>query len=113
EKVDQVLSYDVICQYGVNIVERFENNEDRKHLAHIVRQMRFAVPALHVQGHQEGCIYAYSTAYMLATAQFHGETAEVYWPELNQVSPQTRQMNPGHRHDVLINHHGDWNYKQM
>ncbi|KAJ7669584.1 hypothetical protein B0H17DRAFT_1183859 [Mycena rosella] len=112
-EIDEVLSYDAMCQYSVNIGERFEKNDDLKHLAHIVRRMRFSIPALHVQGHQEGCIYAYSTAYMLATTHFHGETAEHYWPELNQIGPQTRQMNPGHRQDTVINHHGDWNYKKL
>ncbi|KAJ7658473.1 hypothetical protein B0H17DRAFT_1262267 [Mycena rosella] len=112
-EIDEVLSYDAMCQYSVNIGERFEKNDNLKHLAHIVRRMRFSIPALHVQGHQEGCIYAYSTAYMLATTHFHGETAEHYWPELNQIGPQTRQMNPGHRQDTVINHHGDWNYKKL
>ncbi|KAJ7697398.1 hypothetical protein B0H17DRAFT_1130376 [Mycena rosella] len=112
-EIDEVLSYDVMCQYSVNIGERFEKNDDLKHLAHIVRRMRFSIPALHVQGHQEGCIYAYSTAYMLVTTHFHGETAEHYWPELNQIGPQTRQMNPGHRQDTVISHHGDWNYKKL
>ncbi|KAJ6556871.1 hypothetical protein DFH09DRAFT_1084575 [Mycena vulgaris] len=111
--VDEVLSYDAVCQYAVNIVKRWEDNPKLKHLAPIVKRMRFAIPALHVQGHQEGCIYAYSTAYMVATAHFHGETAEHYWPELNQLSPQTRQMNGGHRQGTIINHHGDWNYKKM
>ncbi|KAJ7457683.1 hypothetical protein FB451DRAFT_1183008, partial [Mycena latifolia] len=99
--------------YSVNIVERFEANDDLKHLVPIIKRMRFSVPALHVQGHKLGCLYAYSTAYMLATTHFHGETAEHYWPELNQIGPQTRQMNGGHRQDTIINHHGDWNYKKM
>jgi hypothetical protein len=75
--------------------------------------MRWGVPALHVQGHQESCIYLFGTAYMECAAHFHGETAEQYWSELNQLGPHVRQMNNGHRQDTLINHHGDWNYKKL
>ncbi|KDR66863.1 hypothetical protein GALMADRAFT_283703 [Galerina marginata CBS 339.88] len=31
------------------------------------------------------------------------------WFELNQLAPQTRQMNNGHRHDTMIDHHFYWN----
>ncbi|KAJ7018652.1 hypothetical protein C8F04DRAFT_1198692 [Mycena alexandri] len=111
--VDHILSYDAICQYSVNVADRFKANDQLKDLAPIVKRMRFSIPFLHVQGHQEGCIYAFSTAYMLGTTHFHGETAEQYWPELNQIGPQTRQMNGGHRHDTIINHHSHWNYTKM
>ncbi|KAK7059995.1 CxC2 domain-containing protein, partial [Favolaschia claudopus] len=111
--IDRILSYDAMCQYSVNLVERFKNNPEWADLVPIIEKMRFSIPALHVQGHQDGCMYAYSTAYMLATAHFHGETAEQYWPELNQLGPQTRQMNGGHRQDTIIKHHSNWNYKKM
>ncbi|KAJ7182285.1 hypothetical protein C8R43DRAFT_1115929 [Mycena crocata] len=112
-KIDHVLSYDAMCQYSVKIVDRFEKNPDFKDLVPLIERTRFCIPALHVQGHQEGCMYAYSSAYMLATTHFHGETAEHYWPELNQLSSKTRQMNGGHRQDVIMHHHSDWNYKKM
>ncbi|KAJ6513753.1 hypothetical protein C8R47DRAFT_1286610 [Mycena vitilis] len=112
DSVDRVLSYDIACQYHVNIKKRFEN-ESLKDLLPLVSSMRWAVPALHVRGHQSSCIYAYSAAYMEATGHFHGETAEQYWPELNQIGPLVRQMNNGHRQDTVILHHGDWNFKKM
>ncbi|KAJ6482251.1 hypothetical protein DFH09DRAFT_1462551, partial [Mycena vulgaris] len=73
---------------------------------------RWGVPALHVQGHQDACTYLFGTAYMECVGHFHGETAEHYWPEANQLGPHVRQMNLGHRQDTMINHHGDWNYKK-
>ncbi|KAJ7213665.1 hypothetical protein C8J57DRAFT_1029924, partial [Mycena rebaudengoi] len=110
EGIDRIVSYDSACQYSVNIVERFE--KFFPDLLPFVEKMRWSVPALHVQGHQEGCLYAYSTAYMVGVGHFHGETAEHYWPELNQIGTQVRQMNGGHRQDVIINNHNDWNYKK-
>ncbi|KAJ7067660.1 hypothetical protein C8F01DRAFT_1248023 [Mycena amicta] len=49
---------------------------------------------------------------MECVGHFHGESAEQYWPEANQLGPHVRQMNNGHRQDTLINHHGDWNWKK-
>ncbi|KAJ7735872.1 hypothetical protein DFH07DRAFT_753673 [Mycena maculata] len=74
--------------------------------------MRWGVPALHVQGHQDSCTYLFGTAYMECVGHFNGETAEHYWPEANQLGPHVRQMNLGHCHDTIINHHGDWNHKK-
>ncbi|KAJ7798689.1 hypothetical protein B0H14DRAFT_3092881 [Mycena olivaceomarginata] len=111
DDIDELTTYDIACAYCVNLEKRFEASFP--HLSHLVKRMRWGVPALHVQGHQESCIYLFGTAYMDCAAHFHGETAEQYWSELNQLGPHVRQMNNGHRQDTLINHHGDWNYKKL
>lgn len=111
KSIDVVLSYDIACQYHVNVVERFKASFPD--LVPIVEKIRWAVPLLHVQGHQASCIYEYSSMYILVTGHFHGETAEQYWPELNQISPKVQQMNYGHHQDTVIAHHADWNHKKM
>jgi hypothetical protein len=111
QMIDHVGSYDCACQYWVNAVERFEKHFPD--VVHLVKRMRWAIPALHVQGHLEDCIYLFGTAYLPSVGHFHGETAEHYWPEANQLGPQTRQMNRGHRQDTLIDHHNDWNWKKI
>ncbi|KAJ7447699.1 hypothetical protein FB451DRAFT_777855 [Mycena latifolia] len=111
DSIDQLGSYDAACQYSVYVGDRFE--EFFPDVAHIVKKMRWAVPALHIQGHQEECMYKFGTCYMLATGHFHGESAEVYWPELNQIGTQVTQMSGGHRHDTISIHHNDWNSKKM
>jgi hypothetical protein len=50
---------------------------------------------------------------MEATGHFHGETAEVYWVELNQIGTQVTQQSGGHRQDTIMMHHNDWNDKKM
>ncbi|KAJ6470132.1 hypothetical protein C8R47DRAFT_1222765 [Mycena vitilis] len=110
DDIDQVTTYDIACEYFINLEQRFE-----KHFPHLVprlKRMRWGVPALHVQGHQDSCTYMFGTAYMECVGHFHGESAEQYWPESNQLGPHVRQMNNGHRQDTMINHHGDWNYKK-
>ncbi|KAF7341419.1 CxC2 domain-containing protein [Mycena venus] len=113
DSIDCVMSYDAVCQYSVNIVERFEKHEDLRDLVPIVKKLRWAVPALHIQGHQEDCMYKFATLYMTVIGHFHRETAEHYWPELNQIGTQVTQMSGGRRQDVIALNHNDWNFKKM
>ncbi|KAJ7051625.1 hypothetical protein C8F01DRAFT_1066754 [Mycena amicta] len=110
DDVDQVKTYDIACEYVIHLHERFAQHFPD--LVHLVDRIRWGIPALHVQGHQESCTYLFGTAYMDCVGHFHGESAEQYWPEANQLGPHVRQMNHGHRQDTLINHHGDWNWKK-
>lgn len=110
EDIDQATTYDIACEYFIHIEERFQKNFPD--LVPMIKRMRWGVPALHVQGHQDSCTYLFGTAYMECVGHFHGETAEQYWPEANQLGPHVRQMNNGHRQDTMINHHGDWNHKK-
>ncbi|KAK7046323.1 CxC2 domain-containing protein [Favolaschia claudopus] len=110
EDIDEVTTYDIACEYFVNLEERFKTHFP--HLVPRLQRMRWGIPALHVQGHQDSCTYLFGTAYMECVGHFHGETAEQYWPGLNQLGPHVRQMNNGHRQDTMIVHHGDWNYKK-
>ncbi|KAJ7936326.1 hypothetical protein B0H13DRAFT_1853393 [Mycena leptocephala] len=110
EDIDQVTTYDIACEYFINLEKRFQKSFPD--LVPMVKRMRWGVPALHVQGHQDSCTYLFGTAYMECVGHFHGETAEQYWPEANQLGPHVRQMNNGHRQDTMINHHGDWNHKK-
>ncbi|KAJ6479795.1 hypothetical protein C8R45DRAFT_1101241 [Mycena sanguinolenta] len=110
DDVDEVATYDIACEYVARLAERFEKYFPDQLEA--IKKMRWGVPALHVQGHQDSCTYLFGTAYMECIGHFHGETAEHYWPEANQLGPHVRQMNLGHRQDTIINHHGDWNHKK-
>ena len=111
---DTVLSYDMVCGYGVNIPNRAKN---RSHylgtLLIALATMRFVIPALHIVNHIAKCMYVFGTNFLAMLGHFYGETAEHYWPELNQLGSFTKQMNAGHRHNTIINHHNDWNFKKM
>ena len=105
---DIFLSYDSGCSYSVNLEKRFAIHFP--HLTDIVSKIRHCIPAMHIQNHQERCMYLYSTAYIENAGHFHGETAEHQHPELNKLGGQVKQMNPGHRHDTLNMFHGIWNF---
>ncbi|KAJ6622212.1 hypothetical protein B0H10DRAFT_2343049 [Mycena sp. CBHHK59/15] len=110
EDIDQVTTYDIACEYYINLESRFQQHFPD--LVEDVRRMRWGVPSRHVQGHQDSCNYLFGTTYMECVGHFHGETAEHYWPEANQLRPHVRQMNNGHCQDTIISHHGDWNHKK-
>ncbi|KAK7026078.1 hypothetical protein VNI00_015724 [Paramarasmius palmivorus] len=112
KEVDHEISYDSNCQYCVNRDRRF----DRAYLngvKEVVSAMGCIVPDVHIKGHQDDCTVLFSHNYRWCLGHFHGETAEYYWPELNQVGSFTRQMNDGHRADTIIAHHNDWNWKKI
>ncbi|KAF7331346.1 CxC2 domain-containing protein [Mycena kentingensis (nom. inval.)] len=110
DDIDQVETYDIACEYTINLRTRFAAQFPE--LLPLVERIRWGIPALHVQGHQESCTYMFGTSYMECVGHFHGESAEQYWPEANQLGAHSRQMNSGHRHDTLIFHHADWNRKK-
>ena len=110
ESCDHLVSYDISCAYWVNAVDRFQ-----KHFPDLVSEIeriRWLIPLVHVQNHKDNCMYCFASAYIPNAGHFHGETAEHYWAESNQLGAQTRQMNNGHRQDTLIDHHSDWNWKK-
>ena len=39
-----------------------------------------------------------------------GELIETAWAEANNIRPSTREMTPGHRHDVLNDLYDFWNW---
>jgi Kyakuja-Dileera-Zisupton transposase len=108
--VDKVTTYDSVCQFSVHATDRFD--EFFPDLVSLVRRTRWGIPALHIQGHKDTCMYLYGTAYMDSVAHLHAETAEQAWPKLNQVGGQVRQMNNGHRQDTLNDNYVDWNWKK-
>ena len=107
-KCDHVFSYDNACSLCVHAVQRFINYFPGE--AEFVENIWWLIPLLHVQNHKDNCTYLYSSAYVRGAGHFHGETAEMTWVELNQLAPQTRQMNNGHRQDTIIDHHSHWNW---
>jgi Kyakuja-Dileera-Zisupton transposase len=68
------------------------------------------IPLVHIQNHKDNCTYQYSSAYIEGACHFQGKTTEMPWVELNQLAPQTRQINNGHCQDTIIDHHLHWNW---
>lgn len=104
-------SYDVACQYYVHLKSRFEKNFCD--LADVVDLIRLFVPKKHLDGHKENCKYRFSLNYAKGVGRGHGEGIETSWAEAKQSGGSTRQMNHGHRHDVLIDLLNNWNFEKL
>ncbi|TEB31109.1 hypothetical protein FA13DRAFT_1754893 [Coprinellus micaceus] len=107
---DLILSYDIACGYLRHIIARFLRKWPA--LVEAVTRTQGIIPTVHIQNHQDNCMYLFSQVYKSNTGHFHGEMVEQYWVELNQLGPQTRQMNSGHRHHCIIDHNNAWGWEK-
>ncbi len=107
EDIEEVVSYDVACQYKANLPTRFEKREP--HLLHRIPR-RILIGKMHVQAHNEICQYLYSWNYTEGVGRSDGEEVERWWAEANQAAGSTKQMNAGHRREVLSDLMNDWNW---
>ena len=71
------------------------------------------MPKKHLDGHKENCKYRFSLNYAKGVGRGHGEGIETSWAEAKQSGGSTRQMNHGHRHDVLIDLLNNWNFEKL
>ncbi|KAK7016485.1 CxC2 domain-containing protein [Favolaschia claudopus] len=63
--VDEMATYDIACEYTIHLESRIAKNFPD--VLDKVKKMRWGVPSLHIQGHQED--------------------SEQWWPEANQLGP--------------------------
>ncbi|THU92548.1 hypothetical protein K435DRAFT_800385 [Dendrothele bispora CBS 962.96] len=105
-------SYDANCSYWTHKGKRFATSTYLSDQKEFVVKFEHGIPDLHIKGHKDDCMVVFGTPYQWCVGHFHGETAEYYWVELNQVGGYTRQMNDGHREDTIIAHHNDWNWRK-
>ncbi|KAK7027953.1 hypothetical protein VNI00_015036 [Paramarasmius palmivorus] len=106
-----LLLYDVVCQFRVNLPERFQLQFPD--LAPVIEVMRTLIPKMHLYGHVEPCKYKYSLNFYPSSGRTHGEGIETSWSESKQAGGSTRQMNHGHRHDKIIDNHNEWNWVKL
>ncbi|KDQ15073.1 hypothetical protein BOTBODRAFT_109348 [Botryobasidium botryosum FD-172 SS1] len=103
--------YDIACQYWINLLKRFKSSFPEQ--VPTADTLRYGVGKLHVQGHEESCMYGFSLNYLECCGRTHGEAVETCWAEGNQAGASTREMNASHRHDTLDDFHGDWNWRKV
>ncbi|KAK7025384.1 hypothetical protein VNI00_016020 [Paramarasmius palmivorus] len=103
--------YDVACQFSIHFPKRIESYGWE--LGDVVEFIIFLVPKMHLDGHISDCKYRYSLNYEHGVGHTHGELIETSWGENKQVGRSTREMNHGHRHDVLTDFWNFWNWMKM
>ncbi|KAJ3485437.1 hypothetical protein NLI96_g4969 [Meripilus lineatus] len=113
-------SYDIFCQYIIHLFtrlqllvawfEKFWNGV----ITMLPESMAwvFAVPKFHLIGHILKCRYKFSFNWLPGVGMTDGEGPERIWSSLNALGQRTREMSPGHRHDVINDYQGDWNWRR-
>lgn len=106
------VSYDITCQWSVNLWRRFDVYSDTfGALAEVV--IRFFVPNFHLPAHGVKCHTRFSFNLNRWVGKTHGETVEQEWAHIGAVATSTREMGPGARHGTLDDHWSFWNFRKI
>ncbi|KAJ7579361.1 hypothetical protein C8J56DRAFT_897711 [Mycena floridula] len=105
EIISIVLSYDINCQFSKNFISCVA--------ALPPLLFRWAIPKLHILGHKQDCQREFNLNYMLGVGRTDGEGVERPWANIGPVATSTREMGPGHRHNMLDDHWHDWNWRKI
>ncbi|KAK6992758.1 hypothetical protein R3P38DRAFT_141697 [Favolaschia claudopus] len=106
-----LLSYDVWCQYFKKITERFA--EWFPGLRDLIERLTGIVPKMHIRNHIAQCQTQWSSLFIEFIAFLIGELIEGAWGEMNQFAGATKEANHGHRHDMLDDALGQWNWDKV
>ncbi|KAF7970570.1 hypothetical protein HWV62_23675 [Athelia sp. TMB] len=103
--------YDIMCQYWVHLVERFEANPHLHFPGHL--KILRAIGLFHVHGHQDDCFAKFAPTYVPGAGLVDGEILETLWAVLNHVSGSTRSQSTSFRRETLDDHMNDSNWKKL
>ncbi|GLB34092.1 hypothetical protein LshimejAT787_0109760 [Lyophyllum shimeji] len=106
-----MISYDIWCQYHVNLRKRF--NKWFPGMAWIIDKIRGAIPKMHIVNHILACMLLFAFNYIRYSGETWGENIEGGWAEQNQSAGSTKEQNDGHRHDSLDDFFGYWNWTKL
>lgn len=104
-----LVSYDIACQWFVNLFKRMVGWPDYLKIRPSV-VTRFAIPKLHIRAHEEKNHAQFCLHWMSGGAQCDCEAPERIWAPHNALGNSTKSQGPGTRHDNLDCHFGFWNW---
>ncbi|KAJ7258013.1 hypothetical protein C8J57DRAFT_1646556 [Mycena rebaudengoi] len=113
ELVRFYVSYDIACQWHINIWMRMAKYKSDIHFRPEGRFITFLVPKFHLLAHIEACNLLFSFNLTHDVGMTDGEAPERGWANANPLAGSTKEMGPGSRHDHLNDHFNDWNYKKI
>ncbi|CAK5264037.1 unnamed protein product [Mycena citricolor] len=115
ELVQLVVSYDIVCQWSLNIWERLKRYKPclQERARSGERFFLWLIPKFHLPAHIEACNVLYSFDLTPFVGRTDGEAPERGWSNTNPLAASTREMGPGSRRDHIDNHFNDWNHKKV
>ncbi|KAJ6448069.1 hypothetical protein C8R45DRAFT_850531, partial [Mycena sanguinolenta] len=92
-----LLTYDIACQYSINLAQRFKGYADKgilsSSISAIVEKLEMLVPKMHLEGHKDDCRYRWSLNWTKGMGHTDGERIEGTWAEAKQADGMTKEMN--------------------
>ncbi|KAF7358324.1 CxC2 domain-containing protein [Mycena venus] len=108
------VSYDIACQWHLNIWSRMQKYQDATlTLDGRGKFMTFLVPKFHLPAHIEACNLKFSFNLTRNVGQTDGEAPERGWADANPLARSMKEMGPGFRRDTIDDHFNDWNHKKI
>lgn len=103
--------YDINCSFWEYFFQRCANSE----FLEVPENMEFfkGIGLFHVHGHQDQCFPRFAPSFIEGAGQLEGEIIETLWPQLNSISPSTRNMSKSGRQETLDIHMQDSNWKKL
>ncbi|KAH9929939.1 uncharacterized protein BXZ73DRAFT_47793 [Epithele typhae] len=115
-----ISGYDINCQYRKKYDERVAQTcaafAGMTCLPEDSRLQPFTLGAVgkwHLAAHEVGCRFKFSYNFLPGAAITDGEALERIWAAITGLSARTKEMSPGHRHDVLNHHWNDMNSQRL
>ncbi len=112
-ELEVVISYDVICQWGIHFWERLQEFPDDARLKITEDALIMCISKFHLWVHQPECHTRFSFNYLLGAVHTHCETIEENWADSNRAAAQTKMMGPSAREDTLDDIFGFHNFKTI
>ena len=111
--IDFVVSYDIACQWWVNLWERMKTYPLWMHIKDLhMKSLHFLVPKFHLPAHVMACQTVFSFNFNRHVGRTDGEAPERGWSQINPAAMSTSEMGPGNRRDTLDDHFGDSNWRK-
>ncbi|KAJ7691221.1 hypothetical protein B0H14DRAFT_3532032 [Mycena olivaceomarginata] len=108
------VSYDIACQWHINIWRRLVEYQDPSITIDGKNKFfTFLVPKFHLPAHIEACNLKFSFHLTPDVGQTDGEAPERGWANTNPLARSTKEMGLGSRCDTLDDHFNDWNHKKI
>lgn len=95
------LSYDIMCQWIVNLWTRVLSLPDNIRPTFPKAALKGRIPQFHLEAHGRKCYSPYSLRLTQGVGRTEGEAPERGWSILGPAASQTKEMGPGGRHNVL------------
>lgn len=95
-----LLLYDIMCQYGVHLVERFGDSYGYLNLPSGLKIAQ-AIGVWHVGGHKDDCFPMFHPLFIPGVGYIDGEILETVWASLNAKFRNARSMGLGAREEFL------------